>query len=310
VPFRTAHGRRVFSGGFQINATPLGAYLRSSLPYRGAELAIVDDRGRIVLGSVNGASAVARQVLRGARSRSGFYVTEQSVSGAPWKIVALVPESSLYAPLGGLKRVTPWIVFAGFALAAAASLLLLFRLTRRREELMLLAATDTLTGVCNRRALTVEYDKHAVLRARYGGPLLDIDNFRSVNDHLGHAAGDELLRRVADAMCETLRASDIVARVGGDEFTVLLPVATPESAQVVRTKLQIALTRVFSEPAFDGLDLGVSIGVAVEGATTAGLDVLLSDADHDMYQLKDANRSRGSRWSIGGPGALQPRPAG
>jgi diguanylate cyclase (GGDEF)-like protein len=164
---------------------------------------------------------------------------------------------------------------------------------RLEERLRHLADHDDLTGLINRRRFQEELERHLAQSRRYGmtGALLvvDLDNFKAVNDTYGHSAGDHVLRGVADALRNRLRESDIVARWGGDEFAVLLPRETAEAAEVVCQALAEAVPAVVQAPG--GHRVGVSIGYApfVEG--TVSIDDVLSAADASMYEAK-AGRAR------------------
>src|SRR3954468_15129524 len=110
------------------------------------------------------------------------------------------------------------------------------------------ADRDDLTGLANRRAFVRELGAHLARGRRYGLTgavlLLDLDGFKAVNDSAGHAAGDALLVRVGDTLKAAPRASDVVARHGGDEFAVLLARADAARAQVVAAKLTAAIARL------------------------------------------------------------------
>ena len=113
-------------------------------------------------------------------------------------------------------------------------------ITERRRyeaELRHMADHDPLTGLLNRRSFERELERHVAYVERYGPKgaaiVLDLDHFKTINDTLGHSAGDELIVRVAHALRSRLRESDVLARLGGDEFAILLPEATPEEADAV-----------------------------------------------------------------------------
>jgi diguanylate cyclase (GGDEF)-like protein len=171
---------------------------------------------------------------------------------------------------------------------------------RRRVEAQLKhqADHDPLTGLLNRRRFEQELERWVAHRTRYGGRgavlVMDVDNLKSVNDQLGHAAGDELLTRVAEALKEQLRETDVVARLGGDEFTVLLPLAGEDRALAVAGAL---LERVREGAAVSG-DEGatqatLSIGVSSFGE---GLDLdaerVLASADMALYRAKAGGRDQ------------------
>ena len=155
------------------------------------------------------------------------------------------------------------------------------------------AGEDPLTGLPNRRHLLAELDRELGRVARRGGSgallLVDLDGFKAVNDDLGHGAGDTVLRDVGAALYGRLRREDLVGRIGGDEFAVLLPVASPEQAAAVARSLEDAVRAV---PVAGGrVRLDASIGVAcfTEGTTTSP-DELLAQADAAMYRAKLGRR--------------------
>ena len=164
----------------------------------------------------------------------------------------------------------------------------------RVSELETHAGSDALTGVMNRRGFERELKRAASYVQRYGGNAalvyLDLDGFKRVNDRFGHAAGDAVLVAVAATLVAAVRASDIVARIGGDEFAVLL---WNLSAQDARNK-SLALERAVAQTAvrWDGrrLAVGAAAGVA---EFLADLDIagLLARADAAMYARKRGRRA-------------------
>lgn len=165
---------------------------------------------------------------------------------------------------------------------------------RREERLRHLADHDALTGLLNRRGFHRELRRHISRVQRYGtdGALLviDLDNFKGYNDAYGHNAGDDLLRAVADALRQRLRKGDLIGRVGGDEFSALLPKVTAGQAEIVAAALVQAVRdlRTASES-------GVTVSVGVhcfESDTTTSEDTALSSADTAMYAAKHAGRDR------------------
>jgi diguanylate cyclase (GGDEF)-like protein len=108
------------------------------------------------------------------------------------------------------------------------------RAERTEAQLRYLADHDSLTGLLDRRRFRAELDQYASFSERYGGQgavmIIDIDGLKAVNDKLGHHAGDTLIRAIADVLRERVRATDIVARLSGDEFAVLMPQTDVEGA--------------------------------------------------------------------------------
>jgi diguanylate cyclase (GGDEF)-like protein/PAS domain S-box-containing protein len=167
---------------------------------------------------------------------------------------------------------------------------------RFEDELQYLADHDALTGLQNRRRFEEELDRETVRALRYhqagAAILLDIDNFKYVNDTLGHRAGDEILVGIAALLRKRLRETDTVARLGGDEFAILLPETSKEAAEAVGGDL-LRLIRDHGGSS-DGRSAGLttSLGVAAFGADeTSGAEVLAA-ADLAMYEAKDSGRDR------------------
>ncbi len=170
-------------------------------------------------------------------------------------------------------------------------------LMRANQRLEQLAATDSLTGVANRRRLIAGAQRECE-RARCGRTplallLIDIDHFKAVNDRYGHAAGDAVLKRFAEEGVAVLREIDLMGRIGGEEFAVVLPGADSDEALHVAQRLRAAasamVVRDVADPEFR---VTVSVGVAVLGADGTDPQSLLRAADHRLYLAKGAGRDR------------------
>jgi diguanylate cyclase (GGDEF)-like protein/PAS domain S-box-containing protein len=173
--------------------------------------------------------------------------------------------------------------------------------TRRKYEsrLQYMADHDPLTGLLNRRAYERILAEHLAQGERYGHEgavlLLDLDEFKQVNDTLGHCAGDDLIVRVGTALAERLRGTDTVARLGGDEFAILLPKGGREEAEQVASALLQAISaeRAARGPKGRARPISASIGVApLSGAQGTTADEALINADLAMYDAKEAGRNR------------------
>lgn len=161
-----------------------------------------------------------------------------------------------------------------------------------------LALTDSLTGLYNRRYLEVHLG-NLMQRVLQGGRpfvllVIDIDHFKRVNDSHGHAAGDEVLRELADRLVHSVRNFDLVARIGGEEFVVVMPDAAPEVATAVAERL---CRRVASKPFTISQPMGqlgvtVSIGSATARGEDERLDTLLKRADEALYRAKRRGRNQ------------------
>jgi len=146
---------------------------------------------------------------------------------------------------------------------------------------------DGLTGVYNRSYLELTLERTTKELRRNGGVVsilfFDVDGMKTVNDSHGHQAGDRLLRDVASLLGESCRATDIVARYGGDEFVMLMPGTDAEGARRVALKVDEAISRHNADTA-GPIRLSVSMGMHT--ADGAGVDDLLREADRRMYEMK------------------------
>jgi diguanylate cyclase (GGDEF)-like protein len=153
------------------------------------------------------------------------------------------------------------------------------------------ARTDDVTGVANRRAFYEAMDVELNRARRHNDPLtlmvLDLDNFKTVNDRFGHLTGDRVLRTVAETIRSNLRTTDIVARLGGDEFGVLLPETSAEASAMIVRRIQTSLqqTVVAGEA-----PITLSIGSATFLTLPASTEDLLHQADELMYSVKHASK--------------------
>ncbi|GFO54373.1 hypothetical protein GMSM_13800 [Geomonas sp. Red276] len=151
---------------------------------------------------------------------------------------------------------------------------------------------DPLTGVFNHRGVLelMEYEVPALQRSNtpFTVAYLDIDHFKTVNDTLGHRAGDRLLQSVTSCLKMQLRKSDVIGRLGGDEFVIFLPGTDQLSAQVVIRKVQAALAAMFRA---DDLPVSVSVGAVSCAGAGGSLDDIISQADGLMYRVKNSGKN-------------------
>jgi diguanylate cyclase (GGDEF)-like protein/PAS domain S-box-containing protein len=164
-------------------------------------------------------------------------------------------------------------------------------LARRLEHLI---DHDFLTGLLNGRRFEAEVAEELQRATRYGSGgavlMIDLDNFKEVNDAFGHLAGDDLLRGVTGALRHRIRQTDILARVGGDEFAVLLPQTDAEQARVVADLIVKALHRHVAM--LDGKSVRTTVSVGVAMLEGPDAQSVLANADRAMYEAKAAGRDR------------------
>ena len=159
-----------------------------------------------------------------------------------------------------------------------------------------LAMTDDLTGLANRRAFFIKGTDEIKRTQRYRTPLsllmLDVDGFKSVNDRYGHEVGDLVLQCVTYKLVENVREIDIVARMGGEEFSILLPNTRAEDAVILAERLRQAIEIIHCPVQDQEIKVTVSIGVAAYHPDITDIDAMLRNADAAMYQAKNEGRNR------------------
>ncbi|QZA80500.1 GGDEF domain-containing protein [Deefgea piscis] len=169
-------------------------------------------------------------------------------------------------------------------------------LAQLNHELSILATTDELTQLSNRREWQSKAQSAFLHALRYKKNLsfmmIDVDHFKKINDQYGHLFGDQILKQIAQLCVLNTRATDLVARWGGEEFVVLLPETTLEQAKIVAEKIRSAIANsTFSLTDNPQLTVTVSIGISSLLPHDQSLDDLLSRADNAMYLAKDKGRN-------------------
>ncbi|MGP8119675.1 MAG: GGDEF domain-containing protein [Xanthobacteraceae bacterium] len=226
----------------------------------------------------------------------------------PAMIIPMLHGTVLMLPilLGGVlspqhdpfKSNSTWIVIFAIELvlyAVGTVFIILMMVSERTVRAHKAAASmDPLTGLLNRRGFSEATARMIEREAKAGRPvtvmIFDIDHFKSINDRFGHPAGDEILKLFATVVTSNLRISDLVGRIGGEEFAAMLPCSVEETllaADRVREAFQTSGIEVDDAP----VETTVSIGVAGGPANTE-LDVLLASADTALYQAKRSGRNR------------------
>lgn len=215
--------------------------------------------------------------------------------------------------LGSVAYLLTLVLFTNVSPGYAANTILIFALgngfglffsirfgaAQRREytalaELKHKAETDALTGLLNRRRVDELCEREFSSAKRHGHPcallLMDIDHFKAINDSQGHAAGDAVLADLAERCARVLRLVDIFGRIGGEEFAVFMPHATPEQARSAAERLRAAVNEKPFEVGGASLPVTVSIGGAGLTSKTDTLDILYRQADDALYTAKRCGR--------------------
>ncbi len=197
--------------------------------------------------------------------------------------------------LAGQQHSSPMITFWNFGMRLTSFFvvtLLLSELRSHLEHERQLSRTDFLTGALNGRAF-YEVAAAEIARAdRYQHPLsviyIDLDDFKAVNDRFGHNAGDTLLQAVASRIARSMRAIDITARMGGDEFAILMPETGQEAARATAPRLQQALLKEMQE---QNWPVTFSIGILTCDKPPSSVDKMVGLADRLMYAAKKSGKN-------------------
>ncbi|MGI9328681.1 MAG: bifunctional diguanylate cyclase/phosphodiesterase, partial [Pseudomonadales bacterium] len=174
-------------------------------------------------------------------------------------------------------------------------------INRQNKELRFLATRDPLTRCYNRRAMFEKMEDFFAASRADGSPLcvvmVDIDHFKSFNDKYGHAAGDKVIRFVADVMRNTCRKTEVVARYGGEEFCIILPHSTEDEAAATAERVRAAVTTQFEEKFTAGRDLTVSLGIASMTDHNDDMTSFIHRADEALYAAKHNGRNQVCVWN-------------
>jgi len=259
--------------------------------------------GRALFGTAQAAQAATWILALGAALAAVFLVARRTAAALQSQVevvrealhgaghgAAVLPE--LEPPLEGLKR-------EALALRTdfqAREARMLERLDTTRQQVFFLSGHDPLTGLANRRTLEGRLET-ALASARGLGAThallyLDLDHLYRINDAFGRHAGDELLRRLVPVLQGCLRAEDLLARIGGDEFAVLVENCGPEYAQQTAVRLRDAVQSWPFEWEGHAFQVGVSVGVAAITRLTQGMSAVFTEADGACSAAKEQGRNR------------------
>ncbi len=299
----------IFVGFMRMNPSDLETYAEH-LHYGKTGLGyVVDSAGTVVAATDPSAIGTLlrqpRALAASARGRSGAYqLNGLEVNYAPygvggWSGVTVESAAEFFGPIRSSDLHIGLALLGLLVVAAAGIIVLGYRqetARRRFQELLAHQAYhDGLTGLANRSLLNTRLHQ-AVSRARRQGDgvallYLDLDGFKPVNDREGHEIGDELLVAVAQRLTRVVRAEDTVARIGGDEFAILMEdVTDPLASRQAAERIVGEVSRPVTVRGRD-LSVGVSVGIAYSPRGEDDGETMLRDADLAMYRAKDAGKS-------------------
>jgi diguanylate cyclase (GGDEF)-like protein len=210
------------------------------------------------------------------------------------------PFGAMIAPVNAQVFASVWITVLSFEalLFTIAIAFILLAMAKERTEHRHKTASliDPLTGIANRRAFLQDAEAQLKRQATEPRPiavmLLDLDNFKGVNDRFGHAIGDSVLQKFAEVGSRCMRRYDIFGRLGGEEFAALLVDTSRERALAVAEQIRSSFVDVTGEVEGKPVVATVSIGLVISYDAVLDLSALLAQADHALYRAKDNGRNR------------------
>jgi diguanylate cyclase (GGDEF)-like protein len=274
------------------------AVLQSATPMPKHAALVLVQHGRVIAGGPAGTQVElgARQIQLGGVA---FLSTDTKLVAGNASLVAVEPASAVSARVNAYRRRLLFVAAITLALAAGLATRLARPVARVLADLARLtrqAQTDGLTNLANRRALDErlddEVDHARRLGTHVGFVIADIDNFKSINDTHGHQAGDEVLRRVAQAFAEAVRELDLPGRYGGEEIALVLPGTNLTGARALAEKIRKNL---------EGLPITTAEGIPLEVTASFGaacfpaqrtVEELVAAADSALYEAKRTGKNR------------------
>ncbi len=221
-------------------------------------------------------------------------VTIGSMGALAWTIAEAISRPDLAFGLAAWNGLTRLAIFLVIGMLTTRVREDRDRLTILLDRERTLARTDRVTELPNSRGFLEVLMTEASRSRRTGRPLclayIDLDNFKRINDSYGHAAGDTVLARAATLIRENIRASDVPARIGGDEFVVLFWEADLQAAEAIARRICESLNAL--ENGYPGTAVGASIGVAWYDAPPESVEEILQCADKAMYEAKSGGKRR------------------
>jgi diguanylate cyclase (GGDEF)-like protein len=190
--------------------------------------------------------------------------------------------------------------FSPFLLVAYVTSMLASDILTAKKKITLLSQTDELTGLLNMRAFNLLLEKELTSAARYREPfsilMLDVDELKKVNDHFGHTAGSRMIQTVSRTLKNSVRASDILARFGGDEFVILMTHTRTEQARLAAERIRSAIANMSFDVDGKRITATASIGIACFPECVEDPVDVLDKADQALYRSKQNGRNKVTRY--------------
>lgn len=232
---------------------------------------------RFGLATVVVAITIGSVALSAGISAAVHYAIGVPMSGLAWAVTLACP--ALIAPT------MSWWAFD-----------LVLKIEIAHEQLRVQSTIDHLTGIFNRRYFMERLREEIDRTQRYGTPFavafIDIDNFKRINDEHGHLSGDEILKQLTQTCAKQVRDIDTLARIGGEEFALLLPQTTPEDAERLVERLRAGVAATRASIGDVRLELTVSIGLTSSNRGAMDVDGILRVADEALYAAKRQGKNR------------------
>jgi diguanylate cyclase (GGDEF)-like protein/PAS domain S-box-containing protein len=219
---------------------------------------------------------------------------EQALTGPP--IAYEMELQRAGGPLQFLVNKTAWLDDRKQPAGLIGVMIDISRQKSLENELRRLATTDAMTGTFNRRHFMEQAEEMVAVARRHGRALtvmmLDIDHFKRINDTFGHPVGDEAIKALASTCAGGLRGSDILGRLGGEEFAICLPETDLHGCLILAERMREAVEAICVHTEGHEVRFTSSIGVAALSPTDSGIDLLLARADQALYRAKNGGRNR------------------
>lgn len=264
---------------------------------------------RLAIGGAGAIPGVALIVVSGALAMIGYRLFRHGSTAVTFRSLALM---ALLSPLTAIGAVLlPWDVLVVYvtsillpiSLAQMIGVMLLGAIMLQENERVAVeakvkkqAVTDELSGLPNRRAFYARLAEEWQRKDRYKVPfcilMVDIDHFKSINDRYGHTVGDMVIGCIGRILDDSCRLSDLPARVGGEEFAILMPHTEPEAARALADRIRALVETASIKSGDEIVAITVSLGVSSSDDFPVSIDEVVSAADGALYESKRTGRNR------------------